>query len=125
MSRFTEEFARIGAPALVDWFADAIRYYDSTAVGHLPIDAILTRESQERRKDAFGGWSVVTIRTARFISDDIPESWRPLRIDGRVKVDDKNYSIERIDAIEGGMTLLSLKRVEAGEVTRPGYRGRA
>ena len=121
MSRFAEQFERVGAPALINWFADSISYTDAVLAAPIAFDAMLTREIQERRKNASGGWSVVTIRTARFITADVDET---LRIDGTVTIGIKFYSIEHIDAIEGAMTLVHLKRVEPGEVTRPFYRGR-
>lgn len=118
MSNFSDAFARSGAPNLVRHFGDPIDYTDANYSAPLVIDAKLTAEKKERRNTQ-SGWQTVTTRTARYITDNLGYA---LRLDGTVLIGDVKYSIEHINSLPGGMSELALKRVEAGEVTRPNYR---
>lgn len=120
-SNFDNQFARVGEPGLQKHFGLTILYVDASE--ELDIEARVTREEQKRRQNQFGGWDVVTVRTARFPTPVFPsDPDYKIRLDGIVSIEEKEYSIEDIQAIEGNRTELRLVRTEIGELSRPGFR---
>lgn len=118
MSRADSLWTSRGEPVLMYWFAKSITYRDDRQPATVAIsEAMVTRESQERRENQIGGWDVVTTRTARFSTISTP-----LRLDGIVTIDGADYSIESMPKLENGRTQLNLVRTEIGEITRAGYR---
>ena len=99
-------------------FGFPIVYSDRDGNNKQQIDsALVTRERQERRYNQYGGYDIVTTRTARFSTDR-----RAFSIDGMVEIEGKLYAFESAPVIEGMRTQFNLKRVEVGELTKSGYR---
>lgn len=120
-SDFDNQFARVAEPGLKKHFGLTISYVDASE--EIDIDARVTREEQSRRPNHIGGWDVVTVRTARFLTPTFfTDSDYTIRLDGIVTVEGKEYSIEDMQAIEGNRVELRLVRTEVGELSRPGFR---
>lgn len=127
MSRFATNFSRVAAVSLLRWFGVDVEYEDDSLGSPITINAKLTREKQERRKDSMGGWSLVTTRSARFRTADVATT---ILVSGTVTIVDVDgttelfYCIENVNQVEGGMTQLNLMRSDMVEIARQNYRGR-
>ena len=115
-SAFDELWHSVAEPVHQAHFGVAIVYQSGSKTEKIE-EAIITRERQSRRYNADGGHDVVTTRTARF-----PTNGRSFNLRGVVTVEEKDYSIDNINVIEGERTEFRLTRTESRELTKPSYR---
>jgi hypothetical protein len=94
-------------------------YNDPSLSEPVTVHAKVYGERAERRQNDYG-WYWVQLR-----SIELMECEQAIRSDGTFTVDDKDYSIEAIGDKDARRTRVELTRSQAGEISRPGYRGNA
>lgn len=116
MSHHSSDFETAAAD-LVEYFGQPISYTDPDIPNGVSVDAIVFPEKAVRRPKQTGGWDLVHVRDIRFISVDLT-----LRTDGKFTIDGETYCVDSKAKVVGDRTQVTLKRLLAGEVSRPGTR---
>lgn len=116
MSHHSSDFENAAAD-LVEHFGQPIFYTDPDVTTPVEVDACVFPERTERRQNPSGGWNKVQIRDVKF-----DEAAITLRLDGKFTIDGEKYVIDSSGKAVEGRLLVKLKRVTAGEVSRPGTR---
>jgi len=116
MGHFHNDYETASAD-LVEYYGRPVFYYDRSLSGPVTITAKVYRERASRRQNDYG-WYWARVRTVELL-----ECEQEIRSDGIVTIDGNDYSIDAVGAKESSRTTIELSRVQAGEITRPGYRG--
>lgn len=104
---------------LVDYYGQPILYSDPSLSDTVTLDAKVYTEQAARRQNDFG-WYWVQARTIEILRCE-----QEIRSDGVFTINGKDYAVEEIGEKSGDRTKVQLTRAQAGEITRPGYRGNA
>lgn len=116
MGHFHKDYQNASAD-LVEYYGQPILYSDDSLADPVDIFAKVYSERSVRRQNDFG-WYWVQIRTIECLRTETE-----IRSDGTITISGKDYSIDSIGERAGGRTVIELVRTQAGEVSRPGYRG--
>lgn len=117
MGHFHDDYEHASAD-LVDYYGRPILYSDPTLSEPAGVTAKVYGENGERRQNDYG-WYWVQTRAIEIMHCEVE-----VRSDGIFTIDDQDYSIESIGVRGEAKTKIELTRSQAGEITRPGYRGR-
>jgi hypothetical protein len=116
MGHFHQDYHSASAD-LVEYYGRPVFYFDRSLTEPVTVTAKVYRERATRRQNDFG-WYWARVRTVELL-----ECQQEVRSDGTVTIDEADYSIDAVSAKESNRTIVELVRVQAGEITRPGYRG--
>jgi len=118
MGHFQQDYEHASAD-LVEYYGQPILYSDPSLSEPVSVDAIVHSEQAVRRQNEYA-WYWVQARTVKILRCE-----QEIRSDGVFTIDGKDYAIEDVGMKAGDQTVVQLTRAQAGEITRPGYRGNA
>jgi hypothetical protein len=106
------------AADLVEYYGQPIFYVDPSMSESIEVDATVFPERTERRKRSDGGWDKVQLRDVLFDANVVCA-----KINASVTIGLEKYAVDEMGKAVGNRTKLTLRRVTAGEVSRPKARG--